>query len=99
MGREPELSTCSGYIILQEAILLLLFISLSVEVKRLNWFLLLKVSDGSPRKSLVKSRKNFKKGRIICHFLDRNMFNPLVCDRVERDLTLSKLFHAMRMGA
>ena len=64
--------------------LLLLFISLSVKVKRLNWFLLLKVREGSPRKSLVKFRKNFKKGRLISPFLDRNMFSPFVCDRVER---------------
>lgn len=53
------------------------------ESQEAQLFLLLKVREGNPRKSLVKFRKNFQKGRIISHFLDRNMFNPFVCDRVE----------------
>ena len=86
LGREPELSLAvdiSSYKSPSSCFFSSPSQSLSVKVKRLNWFLLLKVREGSPRKSLVKFRKNFQKGRIISHFLDRNMFNPFVCDRVE----------------
>lgn len=72
--------------------------SLSVKVKGLNWFLLLKVSEGSPRKSLVKFRKNFKKGRIISPFLIEICLVPLCVTGWREDLIFSKWFHEMRMG-